>query len=409
MDEFLPEGRGVHISNFPVRRLKMCREVARRTNQPVADLMKRVRRIPASVLREWSAGQSGPWEYFKARSLQGCHIAIDEIHNYAPKDAKPEFRQKWRSWLGEIRHMGATIEFLSQSQEKVQKEIVAEAGKRFELVRGDERHDPLLRIIMADWYELRAGFLSGEYTSPIYYVEFRKLLGKWRQEHATKYTLEPSYFDYYDSYSAPIKGGVKGEAEKHEFQRRSRLGLVGWFARRHFWALFSRLAIVALVSWVCFFGGSRRLMGYFMGFMGSMRTAQVQPKQEPPKGSGPLLAAGGKVGDTKVVQPIKFVSTLPAATSMPTSMPSDPNQAVAWLLEDRKRLSDKLAEVEAKLAESFGVALVSGESVTFKNGYTYAVGEKIDFGPYAGTSVKRIDWVRRSVYLANGIVLRMSR
>src|SRR4051812_2803234 len=66
--------------------------------------MDRVRLIPKDVTDRWLLQESGPWDFFRDQDLDGGRVVIDEIHNFCYRGIKKEYEDKWRKWLGEIRH-----------------------------------------------------------------------------------------------------------------------------------------------------------------------------------------------------------------------------------------------------------------------------------------------------------------
>jgi hypothetical protein len=94
VDEWLPERSGVHYSNFPVFREKVAEFVAKKLGKTAEEYLDRIQIIPESVLNGWVSGQSGPWDYFKDKNLDGCHIAIDECHNFCGAKTHHRVRQR---------------------------------------------------------------------------------------------------------------------------------------------------------------------------------------------------------------------------------------------------------------------------------------------------------------------------
>src|SRR5690606_37593265 len=77
-----------------------------------AQWLERMQLIPPGEIERWREGQSGPWDFFADKDLGQAHIAIDEIHVFCGRNTAAAVRKKWQDWLGEIRHRGATVEFL---------------------------------------------------------------------------------------------------------------------------------------------------------------------------------------------------------------------------------------------------------------------------------------------------------
>ena len=255
-EEILPETSLHHWSNFPYEPHTLAVIAASWSGGDVEEYESRLHRIPDEELAAWRRGESGPWSFFEGKSLTECHIAIDEIHEYCGVSAKPQYLGMWQKWLGTIRHQGATIEFLSQNEGKVARVIKQESGLRRELVHSDERPDPFFRIPLGDWYELRAK-CTGTYLAAVWETVGREVNARFVRERDRFHWLLPRYFELYDSYSKPESGGgLKGGPPKGEFERRSALGLLSWFVRKHFFELLQRSWLIWLpVFFICGGGG----------------------------------------------------------------------------------------------------------------------------------------------------------
>lgn len=280
---FLPEQTGVHISNFPIHLDKMVEVVKARHGADLAALVpSRVRMIPKEELDKWMVddGGFGPWSYFSDADLNGSHIAIDEIHNFCGRHHSKAHRAKWQVWLGEIRHRGATIEFLTQSPMKVAKEIKYESGVLLELYSWETVRDPIFAIPVGDWLQFYAK-LTGKWQPRISVIERRQVGNFWRKESVDTFHLDPELFTVYDSFSAPVAGGKAGQAKEREFQRRSWLGLTGWFLRQHFFNLGWRVALAVGVPLFIFGGG----IGCVVTGMNEAVLATLPASSQPSKGS----------------------------------------------------------------------------------------------------------------------------
>ena len=280
VDEFLPDTDGVHYSNFPVFPEKIAALIAPRLKVEPGAIIDRIKVIPDEALQTWISGESGPWDYFRDLDLQNTHIAIDEIHNFCGKNTKRKTRARWQSWLGEIRHRGATVEFISQSPQKIAREIEYEAGVRLSLINSADRRDPFFGVTLGDWYELRAKFFTGELEPRVWQVERRNVDGKWLVQSTKSFLIEAHYFQFYDSYSAPHMGGRKASAPKYEFEKRSRIGLLWWFSRRNWWPIGSR-SCVGVLLFLFFFGGlGNWAFDRFLALFGALyRGSRPQPTE----------------------------------------------------------------------------------------------------------------------------------
>lgn len=258
VDEWLPNHEGLHISNFPVNIENLKRDF------PNYDIDKRIELIPKDVLKEWREGTSGPWDYFANRDLSGAHIAIDEIHNYCGKATSNAVKKKWLQFIGELRHQGATMEFLTQSEAKCAKEILNEAEIRYEIINGENKYMPILGYRMGDLYEFRAKLL-GRYLCPSFFVEYIQAKGKWTPLKEQIFYRLPKYFEYYDSYSAPEHGKASGnKAEKRPWEKYNWFWLFVWFYLQYPIRINVHILALGLFIWFFFCGGmSQSMHKYF--------------------------------------------------------------------------------------------------------------------------------------------------
>ena len=265
-EEWLPNHSGVLITNYPILMENLVKDF------PNAE--KRVELIPKEVLQAWRDGRSGPWDYLDGREISGCHIAIDEIHNYCGKNTDNKIRKKWLSWIGELRHQGATCEFLTQSEAKCAKEILSEAEIRYEIINGENRIFPILGYRMGDLYEFRAKIL-GRYLCPSFCREYIQAGSKWVLQKEHIFYRLPKYFQYYDSYSAPEHGKAEGhKAEKRPWEKYSWPMLFVWFYLQYPFRIMFQTAVLVTFIYIFFGGGLGKVMdSYFSALEGVGKTA----------------------------------------------------------------------------------------------------------------------------------------
>jgi len=358
--------------------------------QTPEQIRERIHIIPQEVLTRWRLQVSGPWEFFKHVETKGAIIAIDEIHNYCPAEGC-KTGKLWEAWLGEVRHMGAQCEFLTQDPGKCHKLIERHTGIRRRIEKDEHRCDPLLKIPMKCWYELIASW-TGTYEPKNWEVEQRRVLSKWVTRRSLRFRFDPKYYKLYDSFSAPIAGGGKasdGQVE-YEFQRRSRLGMHWWFLQQSPGRIF--LAFLVLIFFAIAFSGQggNLVMWTLIKPMQMWATPATPPAPE----AKPATAA------------TPATPTTPAtANAVPTSQPAIPQE----LLDELDRLKTRNQRLESQLADASAVVLLERDSATFRDGYTVKIGEVVQYGDYKGSMVERIDWRQRTVVLSDGRLLRMGR
>jgi len=381
VDEWLPDRIGIHYSNFPVFREKVAEFLAKKLGKDPSDFLDRMQVIPAPVLDTWVSGQSGPWDYFKSINLEGCHIAIDECHNFCGTKANHKIRQRWQAWLGEIRHQGATVEFLSQSPEKVAKEIHYEAGLRLSLVNSEDRRDPFLGILLGDWYELKAKFMTGTYESTVWEVERRNVDGKWVQQNKRIFWLDPFYFDFYDSFSTPVQGGHKATGQHREYKIRSRSGLLWWFFKRNAFSIVPRFMLVGGIVYLCTGGSSWILstMVHTFEAAGKNNTKPYVPtplKQPLPKTEAP------KAAPTPLPQPITGESKSAAASGPQKAAPAKPDMADVVPPDSPSPVKppekQEAHRKEVKVVRPPRVALIAKDRIALDDGQIIRVGESFE-------------------------------
>lgn len=402
-DEWLPERSGVHYSNFPIFRDKVSDYVAKRTGKTQDELLARMQIIPDQVLATWISGQSGPWDYFHEKDLDGCHIAIDECHNFCGAKTHHRVRQRWQAWLGEIRHQGATVEFLSQSPEKVAKEIHYEAGLRLSLINSEDRRDPFLGILLGDWYELKAKFITGDYQTVVWEVERRNVDGKWVQQNKRMFTLDPLYFDFYDSFSRPVQGGEKSHGQPREFQTRTRSGIVWWFFKRNAFSIVPRFMLVGGIVYLCT-GGSAPLLNWMV------HSFEVAGKNNLPPAPKPALPKEEKKKETMptaeppqaLPSPVRIsgpetVAQLPAVHPPRAEVVHEEKPAV--VKESKKEdVPVKEPEVERKAR----LVLVARDRIALDDGRIIRVGE-----PCGSLLMVEVDVRKRECVLTGGRRVRL--
>ncbi|MEM6674732.1 MAG: zonular occludens toxin domain-containing protein [Planctomycetota bacterium] len=435
IQRFLRDHDGVHWSNFPVGevpedhsfppkddepdgvtfRQRIARRASRLYKLDEAECVDRIQMIPKAELDRWESGDSGPWEFFEGKSLQDAHVAIDEIHNYCDAQGDTKLRKRWKQWLGEIRHQGATVEFLSQALQKVPLEIRREAGLHIVVKNTETERDPAFKIELGDWYELRAGFVTGRYSSNVMEQERRSAMGDARGGWMARriFPLDPWNFSLYDSYSTPQKDGNKGRAQRRQFEKRSRVGLLAWFVSTNAGRLIPRGAFFVAIAWLMF--------GQYVGLGGGpwvMKKAIARVQSYGTDASDVALAgfaSGGSHGESTeetsaAAAPQLEEDVLDLGTGTAVDLASTPEEVTAAVLQLRARLEELEAEnaiLRGYLDRSAELTAISPTSATLRNGFTYQLGETIDYGEFDGAVLEEILWRQRAARLDDGTILRM--
>lgn len=400
--ELLPDTTLKHLSNFPIQfeewgegKAGMIAVAERRGVATRDQVLERIETIPEAETQKWLDGTSGPWDYFRERDLAGYHLAIDEIHNFCGKNSHVSIKKQWQTWLGELRHRGARIEFISQHPQKIAKEIRDEAEILLELVAGESRTDPWFGIGMGDWYNLKAK-VTGRYTPCVYELENRQHKSRWSVRKTVKFHFEKELFEVYDSFSAPIQGGHRGEVDKEPWERMSwsKFGL--WFLLRNLWSLSSRLGLVALFVWLGLFGGGAKVMAYGMEWM----------KQRVQSQNASTTFAEEKLSPTMQRLREKYPEAKMSVAGKAVQ-PQQPKVEPQVVRTPAPPKPEPITDEEiAKEVQPWLLVAVTSDGICFSNGEQYRIGEVVDYGPYEAKEVERIDFGRRRV-VVGGVTLRL--
>lgn len=431
INEFLPEHDGVHWSNFPLGTVpddhsyppeyegetfidRIANRAAAMHGLDEEKLHSRIQMIPQEELKRWETGESGPWDFFEGKNLQDAHIAIDEIHNFLDPQAPQKQKQAWRQWLGEIRHQGATVEFISQSDQKIAIELRRESAMLIELQNTETLRDPVFRIELGDWYELRAMLLR-RYSSGVQETVSRSAVkGRGSRISRKYFVLDPWYFQFYDSYSKPQKGGNKGRAQRRQWQRRNPLSLLAWFVGRNMPKLAPRFALVAVLAWVLLFDGGRVVMGWMFERAQTWgeRSASAIPEATAKGGDRSRASSTGTRSSVEIQR---------ASVTLADALDQSQDAVILAELfealrvrynrldEDHQILKAQHDELLDQVRSLSALVAVTDRGVTLRSGYTYQLGEPIDYGEYSGRKITAIDTKRRTAKLDDGTVLRLMR
>jgi hypothetical protein len=414
VDYWLKEKQGIHYSNFPVNRKRVAAAVAKKDSGPEFEtLVSRIQVIPESVLKTWMSGESGPWEYFADKELDGAHIAIDECHQYIRRHGGRGYVdviKKWEDWLGTIRHKACTIEFLTQDPHKVAKCIEIHSSVRLQLINSEDRRDPWFGVLLGDWYELRAGFVTGEYETVIWEVEERRLLGRWKPQETRRFRLDPYYFQFYDSFNAASHDGSKpAKAPEREFQKRSRAGLLWWFCARSWLRVALRLVLVAALLWLMSGGGGVVAAWYSswssaIAAKNGVSVSKTKAQVAEPQKAAASASQGEPLPGPARVRP-KASVTVPTAraeiiaqtprVNLPSPVRITPSEPLAHVLEE-------------KMVKSVNAPAIRRLVLISRNGAVLSDGTHLKVGSMCGAdAVASVDWNERTVVLGSGRIVRV--
>lgn len=392
VNRVLPETDSIIWTNVPLKVDAIAEYVAKKTGRHPEEFRYRIQILDKEELEIWRQGKGGPWDLVHA-GVTGVELIVDEIHNFCPAKVDPKRLDMWQKWLGEARHEGwRRILFISQHESKVGKPIRDHAELRIELTNTEHRRDPFFKIPVKHWRELVAKFLTGKYESRCAWRESRSVGGKFIASHEESFGFDSEIFELYDSFSKPGGTTEEGSAKPiREFERRSHLGLLWWFFKRHPFAVVSRSAVLAFILFICT-GGGGTLMGLYMTAFQSFVVGQGAKKTD-------------HASATNEKTPHKAKAEL--ASGVSTDQVRSLNETIQQL-EAEIQLQYQVAEdLRREIAKGYVVSLLQPHCATFRNGQQYFVSEKILGGPYDGRFVQAIDWRRKIVLLDDGSMLRL--
>lgn len=420
VEEWLPYQKGDFWSNYPLRVDAIVEYMGKRFPKlDPEEIRSRIKFFPDDVVKSWRHQESTVAEFFEDKDIRGAHIAIDEVHKFVNRDSPKGIVQKWQDWLGELRHDGATCEFLSQHEMKVHKSIRDHAGLQRFMFNTERKPDPFFGVLMEYWYELRAGFITGEYRSKVVEAVKQDSMGKLvlSPELGRTYVLDPELFPLYDSYSQRDGSAGKGGGRQHVFQTETKTGLLWWFFRHNWHKVGPRLLILFAAIWICFFGGMTVCMNGFMALMKSMAPGgdKNKPAQELaniPANTAILASQADASGATPSPAPVQnngsSLFNQPATGKTNPKGPDTAADLVAKLQAEIVARDKTIEQMKADGARFAEVVALFGDQITLRCGVTVEINEQIPLGPLKGRTVKGISHAKRRVILDDGTVLPLS-
>lgn len=187
----------------------------------------------------------------KGGDLNGTHIQIDEAHHFLGTDVKNAEITEAGRVLGEIRHVGCSIEFLTQDRSKLHKLILKEMKVEYEIVDGDLGYHPLFGCSWGDLFELYAAWTGiRRRVSLIIKMGYSGNTGKGKRLETKKVILTSRYFKYYNSFSTPHGIEEAGSRQEQIHERGAIKGTL-WFLGRNLTAMTWRIIFVVGMIWLC--------------------------------------------------------------------------------------------------------------------------------------------------------------
>ena len=286
VSDFLPNTKGLYITNLPLNIDLIAEYLFEKRSIPIEETKARIVIIPQEEFNFWvsirtmepsrrggdrdkylSPETYPPFVFLKQYELKNSHIAIDEFHQIFGKYFSTDILKLWGDWLSEVRKEGATFEAITQSLDKLSNEYISLVGLRIDLVQCRNLRDPLFKISMFDWYQLREGFtgFNEERVMQTEYIKGTSFTGrvKWKEQKFDKFTLSPAWWKFYNSYtkSTGEQGGNTTPAQQYG------KSIWRWFLRRNFFPLLTRGFVVLALLWLFFGGGSQYFMSIYMHYI----------------------------------------------------------------------------------------------------------------------------------------------
>ncbi len=271
---FIPEEGGVHLSNFPIFKLhkkpefegetyvdRIASYCEKRWKIPKDHTYQRIQQLPKEVEASWrediTEGGSGPWDFFAGKDVTGMHVAIDEAHTVIGRKHSAKHKKAWQDFLGEVRHMGMTWEFITQDLAKLATEVEQHAGTVLSLVDASQCVVPFFNIAIDDLLELLACYVFRQYVGICWEVQHRRDKGKWIPERAPYAFMWPFFFQFYDSHDAPKSGLLAAvHPPKRAWEEYGPIYLPGWFCRKNFLQVVIPITIAGVFVYLGPMGGA---------------------------------------------------------------------------------------------------------------------------------------------------------
>ncbi|QDU58333.1 zonular occludens toxin domain-containing protein [Aeoliella mucimassa] len=431
----LKEHEGPVVTNLPLKVEEFSGAVSKATGRELESVKDQLILIPQTVLANWKEGNSSPAELRESpwlvglETVKGAVFILDECHLFYPA-SDPSRKTLWESWLGEVRHEEwAGVYFVSQDQSKVGPAIKIHSELRYELTKADKLRDPWFGIELGLWWEVIASF-TGDYWLSVQVVQFRRQMGKMREDGVRLSRLMPFYFDLYESLSATGGGTSSKQAAtmllEHQkrpvfwFEERNGRKWMPtwlWFLRRTWVRVTSRLVLVAVVGWLCFGGGVAYLLDSWMDGSKSMMAANAEEQSvekvirlDGEKGTRSFSTVGkeSKLSEASAVEFAELLKGLPEAERKTVL---DQMSVLRDQVEtERARIrAEREAEEEAreKRRRSIRVVAIDGKRVWLSDGSDIREGETIVGGEFDGAKIEKVDTWRRRVTFDDGVMLGM--
>ena len=193
-----------------------------------------------------------------------------------------------------------------------------------------------------------------------------------------------------------------------------------WFFSRNLLRIGPRTAVMAFVLFMIV--QPKTVLGWYNGYFESLGS-QIRVERKDEEGRGfspvpePLLNAGidPRTGKPVEIEMISKQIALDAQGKLQRRIAELEEENERYVQQTIKAMDSEhamglaLDELAEKVERAFSIVVMTRETVTFRGGYTYRVGEIIDWGPFKDEKIEQIDYKRRTVRFGSGVVARISR
>ena len=396
VDEFLPHAKGVLYTNLPLNLDKIAEAMKAKKVDP-QEVSDRIVLIPKEILDDWKNG-GNPKDYFVDLKIVGARLELYEASSFTGGSMDAKRAAVWDEFCKEIRHRKCSINFIAQNEMQLPKKIRDLATIKRELYNSEDRRDFLFNIPMYDWYQLKSKFITRSWKPTIFETEFTNYNRTWKPIKTQRFQLGQPYYDYYNSYNAPV--GEEGEFDelleqevesvKLEWERLKAPALAFWFFRRNWFGIISRGLIVTLILWVFLGGGIRwgvdAMQSQFKKAVKDPDKEQVEEEQTP--AAKRIQKMEGKLDD---------LSNLTTDTIGDDAV--EIYKMAQTLVAEYEDLAVKYDEQQEKLSVLNRLTAITKNYIILRSGHRYNIGETIDYGQYEGYQVASINTDKRLVFL----------
>lgn len=392
-------------------------EYASRVHKMEPDVVRsRLELIPQDVARKWRLQSSGPWDYFSGRDTQGMHLILDESHEMVSRHHHKTHVAKWLEFIRTIRHRGATVEFLTQTDADFPEPLKKVCAKRFYVTDGSAWRDPITTIPLGDWQQLWCRWGNRPYIPWIMRTEKVLLDNKWISNDVAWYRREPWVFKLYNSHQETADG-ESGERRKDPHEIYGDWGILRWFLRRNWTRLvFNRNAWIMAVLLLFASGNGTPIIKAFTTEGQRIMTASI------PKADATYLKKDRGKQTKKVVQkmnldqmsPQQQLEIIKPEYQRLLSAQVNHSGEVAAITMERDRVQrlylEALSTLDAYYKEadkSSKLKMLTPGSIVMESGEEIFTGDVILDGVYKGERLVSINYQRRRAEFASGLILRM--